>query len=137
MMMSIAVENTRIAQWRMQRDVKVEKIKLLWAEIEKIRSQYSELGTLSAETDRVLQSIVYGLISGLPVIIPRSPKRYYLRCREHSEHEGHLQLSVCAMEFNRVLREIKKEWKWLDRQQFYNAMDEFLKEKCWRVYIEH
>jgi hypothetical protein len=136
-MMSIAVENTRIAQWRMQRDVKAEKIKLLWAEIEMIRSLNFELGTFSAEADRVLQSIVYGLIVGLPVGIPRSPKRFYLRCRKHSEHEGHLQLSVCAMELNRVLRQIKKEWKWLDREQFPEALDEFLKEKCWRVYIEH
>jgi hypothetical protein len=132
MMMSIEGETTRIAKWRMQREVKAEKIKLLWADIERTQEQYSDLGASDSETDRALQGMVFGMSCEIPVSIPKSPKQYLMFANKRSENDEQEQLNQCAKEFNRLLKEIKKEWKWFDRQPIPDTLTEFLKEKCWR-----
>ena len=132
--MSMDVETTRIAQWRMQRDVKAEKIKLLWAEIQRTQEHYSYLGANDSETDRLLQGIVYGMSCEIPVAIPKSPKQYLLFTNKSSDIEGKEQLNQCAQDFHRLLKEIKKEWKWFDHQPIPETLTEFLKEKCWRFH---
>jgi hypothetical protein len=131
--MSMDVETTRIAQWRMQRDVKVAMIKLHWAEIQKTQEQYAYLGANDSETDRLLQGIVYGISCEIPVTIPKSPKQYLLSVNS-SDIEEIEQLKQCAQVFHQVLREIKKEWKWFDHQPIPETLTEFLKEKCWRFH---
>jgi hypothetical protein len=135
MMMSIEVETTRIAKWRMQREVKAEKIKLLWAEIERTQEQYSELGARDSETDRALQGMVFGMSCEIPVSIPKSPKQYLLVVNKRSDNDEQEQLNQCAKEFSRLLREIKKVWRWFDHQQVPETLTEFLKEKCWRFHM--
>ncbi len=134
-MMSIEVETTRIAKWRMQREVKAEKIKLLWAEIERTQEQYSELGARDSETDRALQGMVFGMSCEIPVSIPKSPKQYLLVVNKRSDNDEQEQLNQCAKEFSRLLREIKKVWRWFDHQQVPETLTEFLKEKCWRFHM--
>ena len=134
-MMSIEVETTRIAQWRMHREVKAEKIKLLWAEIERTQEQYSELGARDSETDRALQGMVFGMSCEIPVSIPKSPKQYLMFANKRSDKYEQEQLNQCAKEFNRLLRDMKKEWKWFDRQPVPETLSEFLKEKCWRFHL--
>ena len=131
-MMSIEVETNRIAQWQMQREVKAEKIKLLWGEIERTQEQYADLGARDSETDRALQGMVFGMSCEIPVSIPKSPKQYLLVGNKRSDKYEQEQLNQCAKEFNRLLKEMKKEWKWFDCQPLPETLTEFLKEKCWR-----
>ena len=132
--MSTNEETNRISKWRMQSDVKAEKIKLLWMDIERTQSQYAYLGANDSETDRVLQGIVYGMSCDIPVAIPKSPKQYLLFTNKSSDIEGKEQLNQCAQNFHRLLKEIKKEWKWFDHQPIPETLTEFLKEKCWRFH---
>jgi hypothetical protein len=135
MMMSIEGETTRIAKWRMQREVKAEKIKLLWADIERTQEQYADLGARDSEPDQALQGMVFGMSYRIPVSISKSPKQYFMYAKERSDNDEQEQLNQCAKEFSRLLREIKKEWKWFDHQPIPETLTEFLKEKCWRFHM--
>ncbi len=132
--MSTKVETNRISKWQMQSDVKAEKIKLLWADIQRTQEQYAYLGAKDSETDRVLQGIVYGMSCDIPVAIPKSPKQYLLFFNKSSNIEEKEQLNQCAQDFHRLLNEMKKEWMWFDRLPIPESLSEFLKEKCWRFH---
>ena len=124
-----------IAQWRMQREVKAEKIKLLWGKIERTQEQYADLGARDSETDRALQGMVFGMSYRIPVSISKSPKQYLLVANKRSNNDEQEQLNQCAKEFSRLLSVMKKEWKWFDYQPVPETLTEFLKEKCWRFHL--
>lgn len=132
--MSTKVEANRISKWQMQSDVKAEKIKLLWADIQRTQEQYASLGANDSETDRVLQGIVYGMSCDIPVAIPKYPKQYLLFTNKSSDIEVKEKLNQCAQDFHRLLKEMKKEWNWFHRLPIPESLSEFLKEKCWRFH---
>jgi hypothetical protein len=109
-------------------DLKVQTIMALWAELERVRNEYSDCGANESDADWKIQATLYAISFCVLVDVPKTSKRYGLVNRD-----GEAQRSFeCAKEMHRILSLIQVEFRAFANTLLPDELYEWLLVTCWR-----
>jgi hypothetical protein len=109
-------------------DVKVQKIMALWAELEKVRNDYSDCGANESDVDWKVQATLYAISFCVPVDVPKTPKRYGLLNKDGNAARAF----DCAREMYRILSLIQVEFRAFANTLLPDELYAWLLVACWR-----
>ena len=103
----------------------------LWAELERVRNEYSDCGANESDADWKVQATLYGISFCVPVDVPKTPKRYGL-----VNKAGDAQRTFeCAKEMHRLLSLIQVEFRSFANALLPDELYEWLLVTCWRFFV--
>jgi len=109
-------------------DSKVQTIMALWAELEKVRNDYSDCGANESDADWKVQATLYAISFCVLVDVPKTSKRYGLVSKA-----GNAQRTFeCAKAMHRILSLIQVEFRAYANTLLPDELYEWLLVTCWR-----